>query len=485
MKFNLKLIVNILGLLLVFNGIFMLLCMPVSFAYDQSDWKALLISGGISSTVGLVAWLLTRESRKNELRKKEGYLAVTLGWIFLTLSGSLPYILSGAIPDYTNAVFETMSGYTTTGASILNDIESLPRGILFWRSFTNFIGGMGIIVLAVAVLPILGIGGMQLYNAEAPGLMPDKIQPRIRETAKRLWLIYIGLVFTEFILLMMAGMDWYDAINHSFTTVATGGFSTRQASIAFYNSPLIDYIIIIFMILGGTNFAVTYMALHGRFNKVWRNDEFRFYLKTLAFFTVIVALVIYQATVSGVEKSIRDSLFQVVSIVTTTGYVTADYTSWGWFVTLIFFVLMFFGASAGSTAGGVKMVRHLILLKNTVLEFKRQLHPSAVLPVRFNNMAVSQDTTFSVLAFIMTYIIIFVFGALIMSILGMEFTTSLGAVATCLGNIGPGIGMVGPMDNFYNIPMAGKWTLTFYMMIGRLELFTVLILFTPYYWKRL
>ncbi len=485
MRFNFPIIINFLGLLLMFNGLFMLFCLPSSFVYHQNDWSAILISAGISIGIGGGLWFFSKNNKEKELRKRDGYLVVTLGWIVMTLSGSLPFYISGAIPVYADAFFETISGYTTTGASILNDIENFPKGLLFWRSFTQWIGGMGIIVLAVAVLPILGIGGMQLFVAEAPGLSPDKIQPRIRETAKRLWLIYIGLTFMEFLLLSMSGMSYFDAINHSLTTMATGGFSTRQASIAYYNSPLIEYIIIVFMIFAGTNFTITYFALHGRFAKVFKNDEFKFYMLLLIVVAIVVTLIIYYNTGYDFERAFREGLFQIVSIVTTTGFITADYTQWTPFLTLFFFILMFIGASAGSTSGGVKIVRHLILLKNTFLEFKRQLHPSAVLPVRFNGIAVSQDVTFNVLAFIMIYILVFVVGTLIMSILGLDFITSLGAVATALGNVGPGIGTVGPMDNFYHLPILGKWVLAFFMVLGRLELFTVLILFTPYYWKRL
>ena len=485
MRFNFRQILNILGLLLTFNGIFMLLCLPTSLYFQDGDWQAFVLSGGIALISGLIIWQLNKNIDDKALKKRDGYLVVTLGWITMSLSGSLPYVFSGAIPEYTNAFFETVSGYTTTGASILNDIESLPRGILFWRSFTQWIGGMGIIVLAVAVLPILGIGGMQLFVAEAPGLTPDKIQPRIKETAKRLWLIYIGLTASEMILLKINGMSFYDAINHSFTTMATGGFSTRQASIAFYDSPVIHYIIIIFMFLAGTNFTMTYFGFHGQFKKIWRNDEFRFYLFVILLLTLITTLTLTITEKDEFGDAFRNSLFQVVSIITTTGYITADYTAWTSFLTLLFFMMMFVGASAGSTAGGVKIVRHLILLKNSILEFKRILHPSAVLPVRFNKQAISQDVTFNVLAFIMSYILIFVVGSVIMASLGLDFTTALGSVATSLGNIGPGVGNVGPVDNFADIPMVGKWFLTFFMILGRLELFTVLLLFTPYFWRRL
>lgn len=485
MRFNLKAVTNILGLLLIFNGIFMLLCLIVSLLYDDGEWRAFLLGGGIASILGLVMWVFTKSFKDKEIRKRDGYLVVTLGWLTFSFSGSLPYLFSGAIPVYTDAFFETISGYTTTGASILNDIEALSASILIWRSFTQWIGGMGFIVLAVAVLPLLGIGGMQLFIAEAPGLTPDKIQPRIRETAKRLWLIYIGLTFSEFVLLKIFGMSYFDAINHSFTTMATGGFSTRQDSIAFYPSPFIQYTIILFMILAGTNFTLTYFGMHGRMKKIIQNDEFRFYIGVLILFTIITTAGIYFYAEDSFELSFRNALFQVVSIVTTTGFITSDYTAWSSFITLLFFMMMFVGASAGSTAGGVKIVRHMILLKNSMLEFKRQIHPSAVIPVRFNGNAVPQNITFNVLAFIMAYILIFVIGSVIMAMLGLDIETAMGSVATSLGNIGPGIGTVGPVDNFSHIPDVGKWVLSFFMMLGRLELFTVLMIFTPYFWKKI
>jgi len=483
MRNNFLQVINILSLLLVFNGGFMLLCLPISLIYNDGDWQAFLLSSLISISVGGIIWFLTRQAKKDELRKRDGYLIVTLGWIIMSLSGSLPYLFSNAIPFFTDAFFETVSGYTTTGASILNNIEQLPRGILFWRSLTQWIGGMGFIVLAVAILPLLGIGGMQLFMAESPGIAPDKIQPRIRATAGRLWLVYIILTFSEMVLLMFGGLDFYEAINHSLTTMATGGFSTKQDSIAFFDSAYIQFIIILFMFLAGVNFTLTYFALHGKFKRFWENDEFRFYFFAILGATLITAITLFVFGGFPAEKSIRDSLFQVISIITTTGYVTADYTSWTPFLTVLFFMMMFIGGSAGSTAGGVKIIRHLILLKNMALEFKRILHPSAVIPVRFNKMAVGQDVTFNVLAFIMTYILIFVVSSIIMSAMGLDFLTALGAVATSLGNIGPGIGDVGPVDNFANIPLYGKWFLSFLMIIGRLELFTVLIIFTPYFWS--
>lgn len=483
MLFNYRVIVNILGTLLMLNGAFMLTCIPFSLFFQEGDLWAIIGSSVITGAVGFCMWHFSKKNLNKEIKKRDGYIVVTFGWLFMSFFGSIPYLLSGAIPNLTDAFFETLSGFSTTGATILTDIEAVHKGILFWRSLTQWIGGMGIIVLTVAILPILGIGGMQLFVAEAPGISPDKLQPRIKETAKRLWLIYLGLTATETILLWIGGMSFYDAINHSLTTMATGGFSTKNASVAFYTSPFLQYIIIIFMFLAGTNFTMTYFALHKEFKKVLNNEEFRTYAGFCIGASVIVGLVIYNVGNESFEKSFRDGLFQVVSVVTTTGYITADYTSWAPFITALFFFMMFFGASAGSTAGGVKIVRHLILIRNSILEIKRQLHPNAVIPVRFNGKAVSREITYNILAFIMIYIFIFAFGSMLMGIFGADFDTAIGSVATCLGNIGPGIGEVGPVDNFAGISAPGKWLLSFLMLLGRLELFTVLMLFTPYFWK--
>lgn len=482
MFFNYRIIINILGILLMMNGLFMYLCIPFSLYYNEGDLLGIFGAGSITLLVGSILFFSTKKNQVKELKKRDGYLVVTLGWLIMSSFGTLPYILSGAIPVFTDAFFETISGFSTTGATILTDIEAVHKGILFWRSLTQWIGGMGIIVLTVAILPILGIGGMQLFVAEAPGVSPDKLQPRIKETAKRLWLIYLGLTFAETVFLWLGGMTFYDAINHGLTTMATGGFSTKNASIAHFDSAFIQYVIIGFMFLAGTNFTMTYFGLHGQFQKVLKNDEFRFYLGFCIILTLMVTVGIY--LVGGeVEYAFRTAAFQVVSVITTTGYITADYTSWSSFVTLLFFIMMFLGASAGSTAGGVKIVRHIILIKNSFLELKRQLHPNAVIPVRFNGHAVSRDITFNILAFIMIYILIFAGGSVVMGMLGSDFNTAIGAVATCLGNIGPGLGSVGPVDNFAHISTPGKYLLSFLMLLGRLELFTVLILFTPFFWK--
>ncbi|MCK5469859.1 MAG: TrkH family potassium uptake protein [Cyclobacteriaceae bacterium] len=484
MKLNFKAIFSILGLLLMLNGGFMLMCLPVSIYYNDGDWHALLISGIFTLLIGLITYVLTKNQSNGGLKKRDGYLVVTMGWLCMSLFGTLPYLISQEIPFFTDAFFETLSGFTTTGASILNDIESIGKGILMWRSLTQWIGGMGIIVLTVAILPLLGIGGMQLFVAEAPGVTPDKLKPRITDTAKRLWLIYLGLTVFEAILLKIGGMNYFDSINHALTTMATGGFSTRNASVAYFTTPFIQYVIIVFMFLAGTNFTLTYFGLHGQLKKIWGNEEFRYYFSFSAGFVILITAVVFFVTDNSFESSFRDSLFQLVSIVTTTGYVTADYTNWAPLLTVIFFMLMFVGASAGSTAGGVKVVRHVILLKNSIMELRRQIHPAAVLPVRLNKKAVSSDITFNIMAFMIIYFMVFAFGSILISALGYDFNTSVGAVATCLGNIGPGFGKVGPMDNFAFISIPGKWILSFLMLLGRLELFTVLILFTPYYWTK-
>ncbi|MDX1627772.1 MAG: TrkH family potassium uptake protein [Fulvivirga sp.] len=483
MKFNFKLIANILGLLIMLNGAFMWLCLPFAIHYDES-LQPIVFSGIITVFSGAAIWFLTQKDKNKELKKRDGYLIVTLGWLSMSFFGTLPFLLSGSIVNFTNAFFETISGFTTTGATILVDIESLPKSILFWRSLTQWIGGMGIIVLAVAILPLLGIGGMQLFVAEAPGISPDKMKPRIKEVAKRLWFIYLSLTATECILLMFGGMTFFDAINHALTTMATGGFSTKNASIAHYDSPYIQYVIIIFMFLAGTNFTITYFGLKGRFKKVWGNEEFRNYLLIVVILAFCIAFFVFSSDWIGFEQSFRDALFHVVSIITTTGYVTADYTAWTPFLTVIFFLLMFVGGSAGSTAGGIKIVRHTLLFKNSFLEMKRQLHPSAVIPVRLNGKAVSRDITYNVLAFVMIYILTYGVGVFLISFTGVDFNTALGAVATTLGNIGPGIGEVGPVDNFYSITPFGKWLLAGLMLLGRLELFTVLMLLNPNYWSR-
>lgn len=491
-KINYKIIIHIIGLLGMVNGAFMLLSAGVGWFYNDGQTEGFLLSGGITIFGGAVLMLLTRFHHK-EIQKREGYIIVTAGWISMAFLGTIPYVLTSAIPDYTDAFFESMSGYSATGASILNDVEIMPESILFWRSITHWIGGMGIIVLAIAVLPLLGIGGMQLFAAEVPGPGGDKLHPRITDTAKRLWFIYVGYTLLETILLKIAGMGWFDAVNHSMSTLSTGGFSTKNNSIAFWNDkPLIQYIIIIFMFIGSCNLILSFLAFKGRYRRVFKDEEFRLYLWLVLLFTAIATLVIYfqtdfvpdtGSTLGDFEYSMRHSLFQVVSIISTTAFLTADFTLWTPFLTVLFFGMMFLGGSGGSTAGGIKLIRHLILIRNGILEFKRTLHPHAILPVRYNDKAIPQPIVFSVLGFFILYMLTFVVGALVFSFMGLDFQTSIGGSASILGNVGPALGDLNPSKTYAALPAAAKWWSCFLMLLGRLELFTVLILFTPFFWR--
>lgn len=466
------------------TGVLMMTGIPFSFYYSSDDIIPLLISGLITSLFGVLLWFLTRKTDTTDIGKREGYLVVSLGWLAMSLFGAIPFVLHGAIPGYTDAFFETMSGFTTTGASILTDIESVPAGLLFWRSLTQWLGGMGIIVLSLAILPLLGIGGMQLFSAEVPGITKDKFHPRVKETAKRLWGIYVILTGTQVVLLLIGGLNLFDSINHAFTTMATGGFSTKNASTAYFTSPFVQYVFIIFMFFAGMNFTLHYFALHMKFGSFKRNTEFKFYAIFILVAAAIIMFIHNPHHSFHFEESFRQTLFHVVSLVTTTGYVSSDYENWAPFSRMIFFVLLFIGGCAGSTGGGIKFARHYLLLRNGLLELKRLLHPRAVIPVRFNGKAVSQEIILNVQAFFILYILLFVAGSVLLSLLGLDFLTAAGAVATCIGNVGPGIGAVGPVNNFADLPGLSKWILSFFMLVGRLELFTVLILFSPSFWKR-
>lgn len=487
---NWRIVFQLLGILLIMVAGLMIPAIGVALIYGENEWAALLISAIITGAIGFILFKLKLKEKERIVRKREGYLVVSLGWVIMSIFGALPYIISQSIPNFTNAFFETISGFTTTGASILNDIESMPHCILFWRSMTQWIGGMGIIVMTIAIFPILGIGGMELFVAEAPGPTSDKIHPRIKETAKRLWFIYSGLTFLLTLLLWIEGMTLFDSVNHALTTMATGGFSTKQASIAAYPNPLIQYTIIVFMFLAGTNYTLMYFGIKRKFKPIANNEEFLTYFRITLVASVVCTVLIYFFSDTEIEKSFRDAAFQVVSLITTTGFVSADYTAWAPFITLIFFGLMFLGGSAGSTSGGIKIIRHLAMAKNCFLEFRRILHRRAIIPVKINKKVVSSDIISNVLVFVLVYISIFVLSSVIMSFLEagsdhmeFDFDSAIGAVATSLGNVGPGLGSVGPVDNFYHVSWPAKWFLAFLMLLGRLELYTVLVLFTPFFWK--
>lgn len=453
-----------------------------SFYYDSGDEKALVASALASLTVGAILFFSFSKQDQN-IRKREGYLIVTLSWVLMSTFGMLPYIISGTVQSIPDAIFETVSGLTTTGATILTDIEATPKGILFWRSMTQWIGGLGIIVLTVAIFPLLGIGGIELFVAEAPGPTSDKLHPRIQETAKRLWYVYMGLTVLAGLLYYLGGMDFFDAANHALTTMATGGFSTKNASMAFYEGAFIQYTAIIFMFLAGTNFTIIYFGLKGKFDRVWHSDEFKAYTISLLVIVLLLVPPIYYYSGQDLERSFRDTLFQVVSLITTTGYVTADYTSYHVGLTLVFFMFLFLGGSAGSTSGGIKFIRHLTFFKNSWLEFKRIVHPRAVVPLKINGERVTGKIITHIMNFLLIYLMIFVIGSIVVSLMGYDIMTSFGAVATSLGNVGPAIGRVGPVDNFAFFDPFTKIVLAFLMLLGRLELFTILVLFTPFFWR--
>ena len=495
-KFNYKVILHIIGVLLLFNGGLMLLASLASWLMKDGVTFEMTLSAFMVMILGGFMMLISR-NHEAQIQKREGYLIVTLGWVLMTVTGMTPFILTDSIQDLPSVFFETMSGYTATGSTILNDIESLPAGILFWRSMTHWIGGMGIIVLAIAILPLLGIGGMQLFTAEAPGPNSDKLHPRITDTAKRLWLIYVSFTFAETLLLYLAGMSLFDALNHAMSTMASGGFSTKNASLAHWNHlPWVHYIIIVFMFLAGSNFVLSYFAFTGQIKKVFQDDEFLAFAKFIFVFSMIVFVVLvtqvdlandsfdHPEVWGKVESSLRHSFFQVLAIVTTTGFVTADYTAWTPFMTIFFFGLMFLGGYAGSTSGGIKVVRHLLMIKSGFLEFKRALHPNAIIQSRYNGKVVSKEIIGNILGFFILYMISFIIGSLVFGLMGLDFENAIGVAASSLGNVGPAIGNFGPASNFSELPALGKYWSSFLMLMGRLELFTVLILFTPFFWKK-
>ncbi|MBK9098429.1 MAG: TrkH family potassium uptake protein [bacterium] len=462
----------------------MLAGIPFSLYYNDDDIVVLLFSGLSTALLGFIMWILTSKNLEKEFSKREGYLIVTLGWFLMSVFGALPFYFSGYFSSFTDAFFETVSGFTTTGASVLSNVEVLPHGLLFWRSMTHWIGGMGIIVLSIAILPLLGIGGMQLFQAEVAGPSKDKLHPRVKETAKRLWAIYVLFTGTETLLLLFGGMNLFDSLCHSFGTLATGGFSTKNQSIAFYNSPFIEYVIIFFMMIGGTNFSLHYLALKGKLFNYFKDSEFKFYL-TLVLFVVISSslfLIIYNN--QSVESSFRDTAFSVISVISSTGFATVDYQKWAPFFTEVFLILLLLGACAGSTSGGVKMVRYQLLLKNSLLELKRLIHPQAVIPVRQNGKVIQTEIIAKVGAFVLLYLFIFGIASVILAITGLDSTSAMGSVAACLANIGPGLNVTGPVSNYSSVTDVGKWVLSFVMLLGRLEIFTILILFSPSLWKK-
>ena len=478
-----KMIYKILGDLLLMETAMILVCAVISFIYREDDLSAFLKTAGITTGAGLVLAFMGRHAER-QLTRRDGYLIVSLAWVVFSLFGMLPYYLSGYLPNVADAFFETMSGVSSTGATILDQIERFPHGLLFWRSMTQWIGGLGIILFTIAVLPIFGINGVQVFAAEASGPTHDKVHPRIGITARWIWTLYAGLTLCTIVLLMSGGMNCFDSVCHAFTATSTGGFSTRTASIAYYQSPYIEYVLTAVMFISGINFTLLLLFVTGRFKKMFHDAELHFYFWSVLVFTVFIAVLLhFQEGMDG-ETAFRTSLFQVVSIQTSTGYATSDYMTWPAVAWGVMPLLMLMGACAGSTSGGIKCIRMVILGQVTRNEFKRLLHPNAVLPVRVNRQVITSTLQSTVLAFTMLFVVIAFLSILILMALDIPFMESVGLVFSSMGNTGPGLGAYGPAFSWSQLPDLAKWLTSLLMLLGRLELFTVLLLFTPEFWKR-
>ncbi|MDR0657509.1 MAG: TrkH family potassium uptake protein [Mediterranea sp.] len=480
---NTKMIYRIMGLLVLLETVMLLCCIGVSLCYGEDDLNSFIMTTLVTGGVGAIL-VFTGRKAERQLGKRDGIIIVSISWVVVSVFGMLPFYASGYIPGVTNAFFEAMSGFTSTGSSILDDVEALPHGLLFWRSIIQWFGGLGIVFFTIAVLPIFGVGGIQLSAAESSGVNQDKVHPRIGVTAKWIWSIYFGLTLIVILLYMAGGMSAFDSVCHAFTTTATGGFSTKQASIGHYHSPYIEYVTAVFMTASGINFTLLLLFVNRKFRKFFANSELKWYLASVAVFTLTITAGLYHTTPMGIEEAFRKSFFQVASLHTSTGYNTADYMTWepALWGTLCF--LMLIGACAGSTSGGLKSIRIVILAKVARNEFRRLIHPNAVLPVRINKQVIPPSMLTHTLAFIFVYLAIIIAGSLVMMALGLGFADSVGTAISSIGNMGSGIGLTGPASSWNGLPDPAKWLMAFLMLIGRLELFTVLILFSRGFWKK-
>lgn len=457
---------------------------PLLYAiyYQEPVINAFIISMAITSLSGLLLWKFF--SPKEPIGHKEGFAIATLGWILAAGFGALPFLFAGTFPSFIDAYFESMSGFTTTGATVLTSIEGNPYAILFWRNFIQWLGGMGIIVLVVAILPALGAGGMQLFKSEVPGPEPDRLKPRIKETAKLLWAVYILFSVLQVAFLYFTGMTLFDALTHMFGTMPTGGFTPRNLSIGAYDNPIFENIIIVFMFIAGANFVLHYKVLHGNPKSLFKDSEFLFYSGVILFSILAIAIELRFYIYNSIFTALRYASFQVVSIATTTGFVTTDYDTWPAFSKSVLLILMFIGGSAGSTGGAIKNIRILLLLKQAYREFRKLIHPQAVTPIRLGDKVVSENVMRNITGFFFLYIFIFVISSLIMAILGLDAFSAMASVAATLGNVGPGLVLVGPTQTYAFIPPLGKIVLILCMLLGRLEIYTVLILVVPEFWRK-
>ena len=485
--FNTRMVFRTMGALLLIESVFMTLALGVSLWYGEADSDIFLFSTIVTLLAGLIGLLVGRRA-ESRMGEREGYVIVAMVWVVFSAFGLLPYYLSGQVPSFTDAWFESMSGFTTTGATIIPDLEVITHGLLFWRSLTQWIGGMGIIVLSIAILPIFGLNGMQLYAAEVSGLTYEKVSPRIADTAKMMWSIYVLLTVTEVAALWLCCMDMFDAVCHSFSTIATGGFSTHNNSLEFYDSAAIHYTVTFFMFISGINFVLLIYLLRGKARNLFQDEELRWYSVAVLFFAVMLTVGLYIArpgwTGMHMERAFRDSIFTVISAMTSTGYTISDYMYWPVVAWVVIFFLMLTGACAGSTAGGIKWVRLAIIMKNGVAEFQRRIHPNAIIPVKLNEKSVPQQTINNIMAFLIFYVFIIAVTVVIFCATGVNFDESIGAAVSAIGNVGISIGQFGPAGTYAQFPTVAKWVMSFVMLIGRLEIFTVLLLFTRALWKK-
>jgi trk system potassium uptake protein len=478
---NFRIIARVLSLVIIIEGFFMLLSAAVSFIYKEP--ASLLFSAIITIVIGVLTFTPLRDEDKPS-GNKEGYIITTSIWLVLSFFGTLPYLISKTIPEFTNAFFESMSGFTTTGATILKDIESLPHGILFWRSITQWLGGIGFIIISLSVLQVVKSINIQLNLTDFIGQQSDKIHPKVKEAAKRLIVIYILLTLAEAVMLVIGGMNLFDAICHSFSTISTGGFSTKNGGIAVFSSPFIIIILTIFMFIAGTNMSLFYYGLKNNFKKILGNTEFIFFTLICLIFILFGSLNLWHSSGFPMGKAILEGSFQVVSTLSTTGYYHADYNQWSGFMIMVIFLLMFTGGTSGSPSGSIKIIRLLLTTKNARHEMRRMIHPNAVLPVRLDHKVVPENLLYNLLVFIILYFLIICFSSLVLSFMNYDLMTSFSTSAALLGNIGPGIGSFGPFTTYATAPAVGKWFFSFLMLLGRVELFSVLMLFTGSFYRR-
>ncbi|MFA9390952.1 MAG: TrkH family potassium uptake protein [Prolixibacteraceae bacterium] len=479
---NLHHVLHVVSISLMFETIFVLLCVPVSIYYHEAVTMQLLGSVFVMGALSVFSFLFTRKKIR-EFSLKDNYIAVVLTWVLISIFGAIPYMITGAIPLFKDAFFESVSGFTTTGSSILRDIEIVPKALLFWRAETHWLGGMGIIVLVIALMPYFNIGGQQMIMAEGSFFSTEKIKSRTIDVAKRMWLIYVALTLMEIVALKISGMGYFDSVCHSFATIATGGFSTKNKSL-IDALPSTQYIVILFMILSGMNFTLHYLFVHGRFKKVFKNEEMRTYLLIIGIVSILIGIVLHKTFNVSWEKGMRDALFQVSSVITATGFVSANYQIWPGIAKALVLFVMLIGACAGSTGGGIKVARYVLMFKSIRLYVRKIINPNWIQIARFNGENIGSDFLPSIFGFAFIYYTTIIVGTFVMLGTGLDIPTASSSVITTLGGVGPGFNAVGPIENFADISTFGKFYLSFNMIIGRLEILSALVLVLPAFWRK-